>query len=652
MRFWAVLFMVILIINITPTHALNGSISQRQEMGDFPNNVVLNKDYILKNHENGQYMHSIYSKIADEIINEMSTKREIEVIIKFKTENIEKAILNLHSIIPDINVITIHKFINAACFLLPSQYIPLLEDIPEIEYVASNRVVKIKNLNFTYDQEGYIIWENTSALLGVDYLWQQGINGTNVTIAIIDTGIDNTHKDLDDIDDNPTTNDTKVILFKDYVNNRDDLDPSDGMDAYDDNGHGTAVAGILAGTGYLSKGKFKGIAPAAKLIVIKVIDKEGNGDINSIIKGINFAVNHNANVISMSLGAEAVQYDPMLDAVENAIEQGIVVVAAAGNEGTGEGTYKGTISSPGVSLRVITVGASYANKFVFSWSSKGPTKYRYYPKPDIVAPGDYIITTKKNGTTYVDYPKPGSGYCRFLGTSASTPYVSGVVALLKQAYPDKDPLSLKLALMRGALNLNEDYFSQGAGLVNATAAYLLLSDNNTTLEYIAPNQISEYTMIFDDVAFSKIVLLTNNQSSIDLNCSISGNITLQLTFSNFTRIFDGYFGISISHGEINYTNIGYYEGTVNINTNFSHWKIPINYSILKYSGRILFDVYHQDSDDYDSPYYYLKFVDMFWRLGFEANINDKKITREILNTVDVLVIADEEEEFTDDEIDE
>ena len=590
------------------------------------------------------------SKLSQELNGYVRNNSIVEVIVKFKDYiNLSQAISTTFNLInQNFKLISQHKLINAITIRVLGQYLPDIAKLDIVDYIAYNRKVSITSLNTSTSNDGLIVWENTSDLLGISPLWEMGLNGTNITVAILDTGIDNTHPDLDDIDDNPDTKDPKVILFKDYVNNKDDLDPSDGITAYDDNGHGTAVAGILAGTGYLSHGKFRGVAPAARIISIKVIDKRGDGDVNDILKGIEFAVTHNADIISMSLGATPAEYDPMIDAIERAVEKGVVVVVAAGNEGP----VHGSINSPGNSIHAITVGASYGNKFVYSWSSHGPTLYTGFPKPDIVAPGDYVVTTKRNGTIYIDYPESDSGYCIFSGTSASTPFVSGIVALLKQAYKNKTPTEIKLALMNGAIDLGEPYYAQGAGLANATAAYLLLKENKT-LEYIAPDMIKYNVMMFDSYyTFPQVVYFSNNNVSLELlNYTIAGNLTLEVNVTGFTDMGHGYWLLKFLSDEISYPTVGFYNGIVTISTNISTHQIPVEYRILKYAGRVMFDVFHQDQEDPDEPTSYMYLVTSFWDLGMDVVTNREKITKETLDTVDVLVIADEELQFTESELD-
>lgn len=157
-------------------------------------------------------------------------------------------------------------------------------------------------------------------------LWQKGCLGQGVNISIIDTGIDKTHPDLDDLDDNPLTNDPKIILEKSFV---------EGEDANDHNGHGTLMAGVAAGTGAASNGSYIGVAPQALLFNAKACDSYGNCEPDAIIAAIEWSVNNGADVISISIGlGESGDGTHLVSqAVDRAMKNGVVVVISSGNEG-------------------------------------------------------------------------------------------------------------------------------------------------------------------------------------------------------------------------------------------------------------------------------------------------------------------------------
>lgn len=308
------------------------------------------------------------------------------------------------------------------------------------------------------------------------------LTGQGINIAIIDTGI-YPHQDLDG----------RIIAFKDFVNNK--------VDAYDDNGHGTHCAGDAVGNGKLSGGKYVAPAPGANVIGVKVLDKLGSGSLSTVMDGVQWCIDYNnddiahpnpedkIHIISMSLGSTAQKNDdenkdPMVQIVEAAWDSGIVVCVAAGNEGP---NYE-TIASPGISNRVITVGAmddkntleERTDDKIADFSSRGPTIYGV-EKPDIVAPGVNIVSLR-SPNSYLDKLQKSNrvdtNYFVLSGTSMATPICAGVVALILEAYPDlvgQAPDKVKKKLMGGAdpwgnVNDEKNVFEYGAGYVNAGRA--------------------------------------------------------------------------------------------------------------------------------------------------------------------------------------
>ncbi|PLR89776.1 S8 family peptidase [Bacillus sp. T33-2] len=293
------------------------------------------------------------------------------------------------------------------------------------------------------------------------------LTGKDVTIAVIDTGI-YPHQDLQN----------RIIAFKDFVNDR--------LEPYDDNGHGTHCAGDAAGDGAASGGKYKGPAPEANVVGVKVLDKLGAGSLSTVMAGVEWCMEYNElnpdrkiNIISMSLGSEPQRFrnesdDPMVKAVEAAWNNGIVVCVAAGNAGPDPET----IASPGISQQVITVGAmddlnspNQDDDTIATFSSRGPTIYGKQ-KPDVVAPGVDIISLR-SPNSYLDKlqkaNRVGTDYFSLSGTSMATPISAGVTALIIESNPNYTPQEVKERLLQGAEPWGDTY-TYGHGYVNAEKA--------------------------------------------------------------------------------------------------------------------------------------------------------------------------------------
>jgi subtilisin family serine protease len=313
------------------------------------------------------------------------------------------------------------------------------------------------------DKKVHACLSESVPLIGAPALWNAGYNGTGIQIAILDTGIDATHPDLDDLDDNPNTYDPKVVR---EVNFSDDNTTDD---LY---GHGTHCAGIAAGTGAMSGGKYRGVAPAARLWNVKVLDKFGGGDESWVISGIEYASygpdgiarsGDEADVISMSLGGDITDgYDPLSVVADMAVRLGVVVVVSVGND-----REYFNIHSPGCARNVISVGATTKEDEIAYFSSRGPTA-DYRIKPDVLAPGVDIYSTVPNKLT-------GTYYQLKSGTSMAAPHVAGSVALLLQACKTLPsglslPNYVKDLLISTAKNLGYDVYTQGGGRIYLPSA--------------------------------------------------------------------------------------------------------------------------------------------------------------------------------------
>ncbi|MHA1686205.1 MAG: S8 family peptidase [Candidatus Heimdallarchaeaceae archaeon] len=277
----------------------------------------------------------------------------------------------------------------------------------------------------------------------------------------------------------------------------------------DEFGHGTHCAGIAAANGTL-----KGIAPGAYLINARVLDSQGGGYTSWILNGINWAVANGADIISMSLGQFPGNVIQLLnDAVNAAWDSGSMVVVAAGNYGPTEGT----ISSPGMASKAITVGASDSLNDTTWWSSKGPSTNGIID-PDIIAPGDNILSTFLYNC-----------YKVFSGTSMATPAVAGVAALLRSAYPSTDIDLIRSALISTATDIGRSNFDQGAGLVNAYKAFEYLQN---PANYAYPSfSASSPLKLSPNERFDYQLDIYVNQSYTALNVEPSANLASYVSAS-------------------------------------------------------------------------------------------------------------------------
>lgn len=362
------------------------------------------------------------------------TTEKVPVIVQFKDnsrytkETLQKITNQAEPNLPIIDAYSGH---------LSTDLIYRLSEDPNISYIS-------------FDSKVYTLLDIATESMEAYFPHDKGYEGEGVTVAIIDTGVA-PHYDLI----RPMN---RIIGFKDFINYRETI--------YDDNGHGTHVAGIIAGNGYSSRGKYVGVAPKSNILAIKALDKHGGGSTSTVIEAISYIIDtkdqYNTKILNLSIGTPAnniCENDPLCRAVNKAIEAGIVVVVAAGNSGP----LPGTILSPGTNENVITVGAvddkrtiDPSDDTIADFSSRGPT-LEGIEKPDLVAPG---VSINSLSNTKLD------SYLPLSGTSMATPLVSGTVALLLDKYGDLSQKEVKSLLMRSCIDLQDSYFHQGAGLLN------------------------------------------------------------------------------------------------------------------------------------------------------------------------------------------
>ena len=420
-----------------------------------------------------------------------------------------------------------------------------LANDPNVVYISPDRRLSASS---TSASAWTLDYHNETA--NASAAWAQGLDGTGIGVAVIDSGI----ADLSDMHGRKKNYNSNVIYGQDFT----------GLgSANDDYGHGTHIAGIIAGTGAKSRGlnskyTFKGIAPNVDLINLRVLDQNGSGTDSEVIEAIQRAIElrntYNIRVISLSLGRpvwESYTQDPLCQAVEQAWQAGITVVVAAGNYGrdNAAGTFGyGTITAPGNDPYVITVGAmntkSTADRtddVIASYSSKGPSLVDQVVKPDLVAPGNLIISLYAPGETlsqqhpanivsYSLYQTDGSSagsdtYFVLSGTSMAAPMVAGASALMLQKNSNLTPDQIKARLMKTAFkdlvqastvtdettgetfNEQADIFTVGAGELDIQAALA-----NTDVAPPAFGSASSPSASLD--ANGNVVLVQNGSSAL------------------------------------------------------------------------------------------------------------------------------------------
>jgi serine protease AprX len=389
------------------------------------------------------------------------------------------------------------KFIKALHASVPASELDNLSQDSEVTYISPNRPIQAA-LN------------NATAAVLANYPWGLGVDGQGIGVAVIDSGV-HMVEDLRTV----AKDQTRVRYSFDTIGGGTD-------DLY---GHGTHVAGIIAGNAAASScpncdTPLQGVAPNAHILNFHALDQNGEGTDTSVINAIYQAIavkdQHHIRVMNLSVGRpvyESYQQDPLCQAVEAAWNAGIVVVVAAGNDGRdnsfGNNGY-GTINAPGNDPYVITVGAmntmgtpDRSDDIMTTYSSKGPTAIDHIVKPDIVAPGNKVISLQAQGSTLVTtYPdnippvgyyyagngqRPSPNYFTLSGTSMATPMVSAAAALLLQRHPWLTPDQVKARLMRSAYKsfpqfssitdsgvtytIQYDVFTVGAGYLDLQAAF-------------------------------------------------------------------------------------------------------------------------------------------------------------------------------------
>jgi serine protease AprX len=349
---------------------------------------------------------------------------------------------------------------------LPAGQLADVASSAAVTAVTKNRTMQFQGVAYE-DLKTTRSGSNFANSTGATSLWTPDGQGQGVGVAVLDTGVSPMNDLSGRIVHGPDLSGEGTII-----------------DSY---GHGTVMAGIIAGNGTDSanqaSGAYTGMAPKATVVAVKVAGRNGATDVSTVLQGMHWVAAYqdqfNIRVLNLSWGTPSTQspeLDPLNYAVERLWQQGITVVVAAGNDGP----TRGTVLKPGDDPLVVTVGAyddkqnlDPADDSVSPWSSRGPTA-QGYAKPDLVAPGRTLIATRSFGSAVeVDHPRAlvSPSYVKGSGTSEATAVTSGAAALLLQARPGLTPDQVKQVLTSGALPIPYRTVSeQGAGRLNVPAA--------------------------------------------------------------------------------------------------------------------------------------------------------------------------------------
>ena len=452
------------------------------------------------------------------------------------------------------------------------------------------------------------------AQVGAPDVWDLGYTGEGVLVAILDTGVNYEHEDL-----------------ADHLWNGGSQYPNHGYNSYDNNtitmdtrGHGTHCAGIICGDG--TSGKKTGVAPNVTLMCIKALNDNGNANASSICSGMEFAVEHGADVLSMSLGlanASVTDKSMIRNTCVNTLQAGVIAAVAAGNEGEKLNSspipdnvrVPGSCPAPwihpdqkanaGGTSCVVSVGAVDKNDKIASISSRGPvtwgnTSYADYPyepgigliRPDVCAPGKDVISL-----SYL-----GEGYATMTGTSQATPCVAGVMSLMLSKNPDLTPAEISEILETTAKKLSDNKNNDtGSGRVDALAAInaikmgditfknLTFTDENNNGKINAGEEI-KLNVEFENtsnVSYSNItakLTCTNDFAKITNGSATISNIAANQTFKiedKFSFVIDK----KVADQEKVHFDVEFYDGSNRISlTRFS--VIPTD-KVLKFSSIIV-----------------------------------------------------------------
>ncbi|MHA1584219.1 MAG: S8 family peptidase, partial [Promethearchaeota archaeon] len=599
-----------------------------------------------------------------------SHSQEIKILIKFAT-NLKASQRGeiLHSYIENFNVIYNYQIIPAMFISLSIDYLKELcfkvNNIPEIVSIKLNTAIQLQDvISNTQNFDSNFTTSYTENNWWLDAIGAENttLTGKGVKLAIMDTGI-SVHPDFFE-NGNPA--DSRIILSKNFTSQNDVSISNYVYDAY---GHGTHCAGIAGGNGYLSDGKYSGVAPEVSLINAKISNSTGGIEEADIIAAVDWCVQNHVNIISMSFGGQfPVVWGLESEAIKSAVNSGVVILSSAGNSGP----ELGTAGSPGSVMYSISVGATDNNNHVTSFSSLGPS-FQNQLLPDICAPGRYIIAPESKASLlsvelgYQDNIIQGTkdkyfGYLSLSGTSMACPMAAGAVALLLEAYPNATPETIRNALIMGAIPMerkaSEGYgFAQGAGLINVfnSLKYLHEIANETgdvnsqvksfarqvpyapfdLLKFPGDSQLMNLTLYAGEA--KEISIEYPELDGINFITNISSLKFLQHDLNSFPFIVKIAYNASYGH------KIGYIQ-IKDKNTGQILDEILVNITVAAPRGKILFESYHGLNDlmPFDAPIYsnmelYHYFHDLY-QLNYSVKFFQQNLTVDYSSSTDAQIL--------------
>ncbi|MBI1293641.1 S8 family serine peptidase [bacterium] len=360
--------------------------------------------------------------------------QQIPIIVKFHSGH---SMADFHGHSPQLTAQSMRKGYSLIPAIAMSVKLDELDELAEMDEVAE----------VWYDEKVYAVLDSSMSSINVQQVWTElGVEGEGVSICVLDTGIDINHPDFTG----------RLRFVEDFTG------VGSVIDAY---GHGTHISSIAAGSGAVSDGLYRGVAPKALIMAAKVLDDRGNGRMSDVMAGVEWALDKGADVFVLSLSTEDSSdgSDALCTILNAVVEEGKIVVVAAGNGGP----VAYTIGSPGAADRVITVGATIDGGDIADYSGRGPTADGR-TKPEIVAPGSNVTAALASGSAFG--APINDFYTIVTGSSMAAPHVAGICALIWSANRSLLPDDVKWILMDTAVDLGKPANAQGTGRVDALAA--------------------------------------------------------------------------------------------------------------------------------------------------------------------------------------